>query len=197
MLYYIKYDLSLAISSGQINWFASGGTFDSYVLFLQDWWANVCVMNLRDAYGFDININQYVGYFYSPVFGALAQRMYCFNFYAAESADLLLGWFNAWLSFGFGFDLSNFTGWGIEVEGIALAPLSIQQQYIMRFFESSFFTSFGFSAEFISLLRTWTFSFKGFRVGEVQAFFFGNAGFRYVRLFIAYFYCGSYIRAIK
>ena len=75
MLYYIKYDLSLAISSGQLNWFASGGTFDSYVLFLQDWWANICVMNLRDAYGFDININQYVGYFYSPVFGALAQRM--------------------------------------------------------------------------------------------------------------------------
>ena len=176
MLYYIKYDLSLALSTGTMTWF-SGSGFEAYVTFLQDWWANVCVMNLINVYGFDININQYVGYFYSPVFGALAQRMYCFNFYDDLDLAVLEGWFTAWSNFGFGFDLFNFD-FGIEGVEIELAPLSIQQTYIMRFFESDFFASFGFSGDFISLLRVWTFSFKGFRVGEIQAFFFGEYGFK-------------------
>ena len=178
MLYYIKYDLYIALSSGSLVWF-SGESFEDYIIFLQSWWTNVCVMNLKNVYGFNININQYVGYFYSNVFGALAQRMYCFNFYSDQGEALLLQWFNAWLSFGFGFDLANFNGWGIEpLPTISLAPLSLQQTYIMRFFESTFFTSYNFSTEFISLLRAWTFSFKGLRAGEIQAFFFGDYGFK-------------------
>ena len=113
---------------------------------------------------------------YAGASASAIQRMFYFNFYRNENAEILLSWFTEWKSFGYSFDLVKYTNWRITIGQIVSAPLNIYQRYFMSYVES-ISSSINIDIQIIEIIRNYVLEMNVPSETTVQQFFRGNAGF--------------------
>ena len=161
------------INDFQFNW-TTGNTLFDYVFYVREF----TLARIGWLIGTPLSASgslQFEGLLYSAQFGAALQRMYCFNVFSGESASLLLTWYSEWTSFGYGFDVSFYTNWGITVGSVDTAPLNIFQGCVMEFFGYAR-TSLGLTDATYAALQSWILSIEPFTAFNVQTFFRGDLG---------------------
>ena len=113
---------------------------------------------------------------YAGASASAIQRMFYFNFYRNENAEILLSWFTEWKSFGYSFDLVKYTNWRITIGQIVSAPLNIYQRYFMSYVES-ISSSINIDIQIIEIIRNYVLEMNLDSETTVQQFFRGNDGF--------------------